>query len=86
MEQGRAEERFFQRCLDQAKTTSSKGNALWGLSRRALERQERFGYTDLEIAMISASPYSAGVTSVRLSVPTTQSTLRPFIIPDFWDV
>jgi len=56
LEQGHAEEQFFQHCLDQVKATSSKSNALWGLSRRALERQERFGYTDLEVAMISGSP------------------------------
>lgn len=62
-EHGAIEERFFRNCIDQAKLANKSGTALSGSSWHTLERQERFGYTDLDVALLSSAPYTAGVTT-----------------------
>ncbi|KAF5358127.1 hypothetical protein D9756_001161 [Leucocoprinus leucothites] len=62
-EHGAIEERFFRNCIDQAKLADKSGTALSGSSWHTLERQERFGYTDLDVALLSSAPYTAGVTT-----------------------
>ncbi|KXN81268.1 Fumitremorgin C synthase [Leucoagaricus sp. SymC.cos] len=60
---GDREERFYRTVLDEAKAAHIEGNALSGSVHRALAKQERFGFTDLEVALTSAAPYSAGVST-----------------------
>ncbi|KAJ3576227.1 hypothetical protein NP233_g559 [Leucocoprinus birnbaumii] len=69
-EQGDKEERFFRSCMDQAKSAYVNGNAIRASSWFAMERQERFGYTELELALLSGAPYAAGVTTTLGSCET----------------
>ncbi|KXN81494.1 Fumitremorgin C synthase [Leucoagaricus sp. SymC.cos] len=63
-EQGAKEERFFRTAFSQSKLAHANGEALLqGSSIRILEKPERFGFTDNEVALISAAPYRAGVTT-----------------------
>ncbi|KAJ3576228.1 hypothetical protein NP233_g558 [Leucocoprinus birnbaumii] len=62
--QGSVEEQFFRLCVNQAKSIHTKPNdPLLAASAHTLERRERFGLTDSEVAFLAATPYTAEVTT-----------------------
>lgn len=62
--QGEKEERFFSDCFNRSKEAIDRGQSVLGAITPALGKQERFGWSNSEIAGILSSPYIAGVSTV----------------------
>ncbi|XP_006462255.1 hypothetical protein AGABI2DRAFT_119114 [Agaricus bisporus var. bisporus H97] len=63
--QGEKEERFFSDCFNRSKEAIDRGQSVLGAITPALGKQERFGWSNSEIAGILSSPYIAGVSTTR---------------------
>jgi hypothetical protein len=68
-EHGDREFRFFETCLNQTKALVENGHSLLGAGARALEKQQKFNFTDSEVVFMSNASYAAGVTTVWLIFP-----------------